>query len=68
MEENEEKICQFYGDMSVYNEMKESIIENFRMRDNLFKIKLGPIRGILLGGATGTGKTTYVRKLKTDLL
>lgn len=34
------------------------------MRDALCEVKLGAIKGIIIGGASGTGKTTYVNKLK----
>ena len=44
-----------------------TILQNFEMREELYDVKLGPIKGILIGGASGTGKTTYINRLKLEI-
>lgn len=43
--------------------MKDAIVRNLLYREELTKTKLGPIKGVLLGGAGGSGKSTFARKL-----
>ena len=43
------------------------MIKNLLLREELVKSKLGTIKGIMIGGSTGTGKTTYINKLSIDV-
>ena len=42
-------------------------MKNLLLREELVKSKLGTIKGIMIGGSTGTGKTTYVHRLSIDV-
>lgn len=53
--------------MTEYDYLKKLVFENFKMREELEKVKLGCIKGIIIGGQTGTGKSTLISRLKQEL-
>lgn len=54
----------FYGDNVDYTNFRKIVWENFKLREKLFDVKLGTIRGVLVSGPTGTGKSTFIKRLQ----
>lgn len=60
------EIPKFYGHNSEYDSFRKIVWENFKLREELFKVQLGTIRGILLSGPSGTGKSTFIKRLQYE--
>jgi ATP-dependent 26S proteasome regulatory subunit len=49
------------------NNLKSTIVSSLKNRDLFLKNGLGPLKGVLVTGFTGTGKSTIVRGVVSSL-
>lgn len=60
-QENKEEISYFFGYQQELKDLKQSIAHSLFQREELVKNGLGPLKGILISGFSGAGKSALLK-------